>query len=92
MAKKAKKRKYSKGAAKKVKRAMKTRKAGTLKSGRPGQEGEEPQTGDRDWAFRGAQEGRQGPEEKEILASGMWSVRRRATHHPLVKFVKAWIL
>ena len=34
MAKKAKKRKYSKGAAKKVKRAMKKRKAGTLKSGR----------------------------------------------------------
>jgi len=32
MAKKAKKRKYSKGAAKKVKRAMTKRKAGTLKS------------------------------------------------------------
>ena len=36
MAKKAKKRKYSKGAAKKVERAMKKRKAGTLKSGRSG--------------------------------------------------------
>src|SRR5947209_6483447 len=36
MAKKAKKRKYSKGAAKKVGRAMKKRKAGTLKSGRYG--------------------------------------------------------
>ena len=36
MAKKAKKRKYSKGAAKKVKRAMKKRKSGTLKSGRSG--------------------------------------------------------
>jgi len=36
MARKAKKRKYSKGAAKKVKRAMKKRKAGTLKSGRSG--------------------------------------------------------
>jgi hypothetical protein len=36
MAKKAKKRKYSKGAAKKVGRAMKKRKAGTLKSGRSG--------------------------------------------------------
>jgi Family of unknown function (DUF6496) len=36
MAKKAKKRKYSKGAAKKVRRAMKKRKAGTLKSGRSG--------------------------------------------------------
>ena len=35
MAKKAKKR-YSKGAAKKVKRAMKKRKAGTLRSGRSG--------------------------------------------------------
>ena len=34
MAKKAKKRKYSKGAAKTVKRAMKKRKAGTLRSGR----------------------------------------------------------
>jgi hypothetical protein len=34
MAKKAKTRKYSKGAAKKVGRAMKKRKAGTLKSGR----------------------------------------------------------
>jgi hypothetical protein len=36
MARKAKKRKYSKGAAKKVKRAMKKRKSGTLKSGRSG--------------------------------------------------------
>ena len=36
MAKKAKKRKYSKGAAKKVGRAMKKRKAGTLQSGRSG--------------------------------------------------------
>jgi hypothetical protein len=36
MAKKAKKRKYSKGAAKKVGRAMKKRKAGTLRSGRSG--------------------------------------------------------
>ena len=36
MAKKATKRKYSKGAAKKVGRAMKKRKAGTLKSGRTG--------------------------------------------------------
>ena len=36
MAKKAKKRKYSKVAANKVKRAMKKRKAGTLKSGRSG--------------------------------------------------------
>ena len=36
MAKKSKKRKYSKGAAKKVGRAMKKRKAGTLKSGRSG--------------------------------------------------------
>ena len=36
MAKKAKKRKYSKGAAKKVERAMKKRKAGTLRSGRSG--------------------------------------------------------
>ena len=36
MAKKAKKRKYSKGASKKVGRAMKKRKAGTLKSGRSG--------------------------------------------------------
>jgi hypothetical protein len=36
VAKKAKKRKYSKGAAKKVGRAMKKRKAGTLKSGRSG--------------------------------------------------------
>jgi hypothetical protein len=33
---KAKKRKYSKGAAKKVKRAMKKRKSGTLRSGRSG--------------------------------------------------------
>jgi hypothetical protein len=36
MAKKAKKRKYGKGAAKKVSRAMKKRKAGTLRSGRSG--------------------------------------------------------
>jgi uncharacterized protein DUF6496 len=36
MAKKAKKRKYSKGAAKKVERAMKKRKAGTLRSGGSG--------------------------------------------------------
>jgi hypothetical protein len=36
MARKAKKRKYSKGAAKKVSRAMKKRKAGTLRSGRSG--------------------------------------------------------
>lgn len=36
MAKKTKKRKYSKGAAKKVGRAMKKRKSGTLKSGRSG--------------------------------------------------------
>ena len=36
MAKKTKKRKYSKGAAKKVGRAMKKRKAGALKSGRSG--------------------------------------------------------
>jgi hypothetical protein len=36
MAKKAKKRKYSQSAAKKVGRAMKKRKAGTLKSGRSG--------------------------------------------------------
>ena len=36
MARKAKKRKYSKGATKKVSRAMKKRKAGTLRSGRSG--------------------------------------------------------
>jgi len=36
MAKRAKKRKYSKGAVKKVGRAMKKRKSGTLKSGRSG--------------------------------------------------------
>lgn len=36
MAKKARKRKYSKGAAKKVERAMKKRKAGTLRSGGSG--------------------------------------------------------
>jgi len=36
MAKKARKRKYSKGAPKKVERAMKKRKAGTLRSGRSG--------------------------------------------------------
>ena len=36
MAKKASKRKYSKGAAKKVKSAMKKRKAGTLRSGGSG--------------------------------------------------------
>ena len=36
MAKAAKKTKYSKGAAKKVERAMKKRKAGTLRSGRSG--------------------------------------------------------
>ena len=36
MAKKARKRRYSKGAAKKVKRAMKKRKTGTLRSGRSG--------------------------------------------------------
>lgn len=36
MAKKARKRKYSKGAAKTVKRAMKKRKSGTLRSGRRG--------------------------------------------------------
>ena len=36
MAKKAMKRKFSKGAAKKVGRAMKKRKAGTLRSGRSG--------------------------------------------------------
>ena len=36
MARTAKKRKYSKGAAKKVERAMKKRKAGTLRSGRSG--------------------------------------------------------
>ena len=36
MAKKAKKRKYGTGAAKKVRRAMKKRKAGTLRSGRSG--------------------------------------------------------
>jgi hypothetical protein len=36
VAKKAKKRKYSSGAAKKVERAMKKRNAGTLRSGRSG--------------------------------------------------------
>lgn len=36
MAKKGRKRTYSKGAAKKVQRAMKKRKAGTLRSGRSG--------------------------------------------------------
>jgi hypothetical protein len=36
MAKKAKRRRYSEGAAKKVKRAMKKRKTGTLRSGRSG--------------------------------------------------------
>jgi hypothetical protein len=36
MARKAKTRKYGKGAAKKVRRAMKKRKAGTLRSGRSG--------------------------------------------------------
>jgi hypothetical protein len=36
VAKKAKKRKYSKGAARKVERAMKKRNAGTLRSGRSG--------------------------------------------------------
>ncbi len=37
VAKKAKKRKYSKGAARKVERAMKKRNAGTLRSGRSGE-------------------------------------------------------
>ena len=36
MAKKGRKRKYSKGAAKKVQKVMKERKAGTLRSGRSG--------------------------------------------------------
>ena len=36
MAKKARKRKYSKGAQKKVRKAMKERKSGTLRSGRSG--------------------------------------------------------
>jgi len=39
MATKAKKKKYSAGAAKKVERAMKKRKAGTLRSGRSGRKG-----------------------------------------------------
>ena len=60
MAKKAKKRRYSKGAAKKVGRAMKKRKSGTLKSGRSGKEQE---TSDRDRAVRGLKEGGQGAEE-----------------------------
>src|SRR5947207_14442784 len=66
MAKKAKKRKYSKGAAKNVGRA---RNAQEWKI-RP--ESQKQEAGDRDRAFGSAKERRQGPEEeaiKEIIAS-----------------------
>ena len=58
-------RKYSKGAAKKVKRAMHKRKRGTLKSGRSGKTGEEPQAGDRDRAFGSPPEGKKVPKKRK---------------------------
>jgi hypothetical protein len=53
-------RKTSKSASKDVKRAMRKRKKGTLKSGRSGQNGEEQEAGYRDWPLRSAQEGKEG--------------------------------
>ncbi len=55
-------RKYSKKASAKVERAMKKRNAGTLKSGRSGKQGHEPEAGDRDRAFRSASRGTKSPE------------------------------
>ena len=63
MAKKAKKRKYSKGAAKKVGRAMKKRKAGTLKSGRSGKKVKSRKQAIAIGLSGSAQERGQGPEE-----------------------------
>ena len=56
-------RKYSKKASADVERAMKKRKAGTLEERPIRQEGQEPQTGDRDRAFRGEGRGQEGAEE-----------------------------
>ena len=73
-------RRYSKKASAKVGRAMKRRKAGTLKSGR-WTEGQEPQAGDRDRAFRGTKEGRQGAKEifekaegEAVTANGLFNL------------------
>ena len=57
--------KYSKKAQSKVKRAMHERKRGTLRSGRLGQEGDEPQAGDCDRPVRGAPRRGEGPEEAQ---------------------------
>ena len=68
MARKAKKRKYSRGAEKEVKSEMRRYKRGTAKSGRGGKGGKvkSPQAGDRDRALEGAQERQEGAAE-EIL-------------------------
>jgi len=66
--------KYGKKASEKVKRAMHERKKGKLKSGRIGQEGEKPQTGDCDWVVGGPARGSQSaPQEvcvEEEVAPG----------------------
>ena len=58
-------RKYSKKASKYVKKAMRKRKKGTLKSGGSGKKVKSQQAGDRHWAVRGAPQGCQGAEAQE---------------------------
>jgi hypothetical protein len=53
-------------AQKKVKKVMHERKAGTLRSGKSGQEGDEQEAGDRDRALGSSQGWREGPEEEVI--------------------------
>ncbi len=64
-------RRYSKKASADVRRAMKKRKAGTLKSGRSGSEGQEPQAGDCDRTVGGEGQGQEGAEEGCEEAEGV---------------------
>ncbi len=62
--------KYGSKASEKVEKAMHERKKGTLKSGKSGKEGQEPEASDRYWTFAGSEGGRQGT-SKEILLKVM---------------------
>ena len=92
MAKKPKKRKYSKGAAKKVERAMKKRKAGTLRSGRSGRKVKSRKQAIAIGLSEARKRGSQEQEEKEILRRRLGRIRSRARRHPFVKLVSTGVV
>ena len=79
MAKKSKKRKYSKGASKEVENEVRRYKKGTAKSGKRGKGGKvkSSQASDRHRPLESAQEGEKGTEEEEKLNCRTASRKRR---------------